>query len=224
MKKYLLFVIILISNVTYTRVNNIVEMMSPTDRYNLFLSTKEVADAYKNQGRIQKADSFYRLAVDIYPIGDETHQLANELNISLNDEQTYTNFIELGDKNLQNKQYRKAQINYFMANKLSSSSELYVKIANTYEGLGNTTEAIYYQGLSENQFFSETANMKLEQTEAEQDAEVASILLEEYLLEEHELSDEDEMLFEKSPSNEKNMVNTSDLNAIIEIDYEEQLN
>jgi len=150
MKKYLLLVLISLSTVAHTQVNKIITTMSPTDRHNLFLSTKEVADAYNSLGRTKKANSFYRLAIAIYPIGDKSHQLANQFEIPLDDEETYTNFVLYGDTNFQNQQYKTALYSYLMADELDNSPVLYQKIANTYEALENPEDAAFYQELGKN--------------------------------------------------------------------------
>ena len=150
MKKYLLLVMISLSTVAYTQANKIVTTMSPTDRHNLFLSTTEVADAYNSLGRTKKANSFYRSAISIYPIGDQAHQLANRFNMPLDDETTYTNFVVFGDTKFENQQYRIALYSYLMADELDNSPVLYQKIASTYEALENPAEAAFYQELGKN--------------------------------------------------------------------------
>ena len=150
MKKYLLLVMVSLSTVSYTQVNRIVTMMTPTDRHNLFLSTKEVADAYNSLGRTAKANSFYRSAISIYPIGDQAHQLANRFNMPLDDEKTYTNFVVFGDTKFENQQYKVALYSYLMADELDNSPVLYQKIATTYEALGYSENAAFYQELGKN--------------------------------------------------------------------------
>lgn len=150
MKKYLVLVLMSLSTITYTQANKIVTTMSPTDRHNLFLSTKEVADAYKSLGRIKKANSFYRSAIFIYPIGDQAHQLANQFEIPLDDEETYTNFVLFGDTNFTNQEYKIALYSYLMADELDNSPVLYQKIATSYEALGYSENAAFYQELGKN--------------------------------------------------------------------------
>ena len=248
MKKYLLLVMISLSTIAHTQVNKIVIRMSPTDRHNLFLSTKEVADAYSSLGRTQKANSFYRSAVSIYPIGDEAHQLANQFGISLYDEETYTNFVVFGNTNFENQQYQIALYSYLMADELDNTLELYQKIAATYEALGNSEDAAFYQELSKNansempiaETSADNADMDVpaydDETPAypvyEEGLEVEPTYPEE---EEYEYGyadngmtieadvEAEDILSEKALS-ETNTVNTDGLNDIMQADYEEQLN
>ena len=262
MKKYLLLVMMALSTVAYTQANKIVTTMSPTDRHNLFLSTTEVADAYKSLGRTTKANSFYRSAISIYPIGDQAHQLANQFNMPLDDEITYTNFVLFGDTNFQNQQYKVALYSYLMADELDNSPVLYQKIATTYEALENPAEAAFYQELGKNAN-TETPTDYTDMDEPTYDDgppaypvyDEDPIVYEEgfevepsYLEEEYEYTDEDSdyededesdldyiddaMTIEADTNNilseralaETNLVNTDDLNDIMQVDYEEQLN
>ncbi|MGL5955793.1 MAG: hypothetical protein ACRC0X_04210 [Brevinema sp.] len=137
----------------YAKTADYILTMSIADRQYFFTSVKEVADAYKENSRQEKANSFYRSAIDIYPIGDMAHQLANQLGITLDDDKTYSNFVLMGDKAVENQQYQYALSHYLMANELWNSTDVYRKIAEVYEALNDMDKSVYYedlaQGLSE---------------------------------------------------------------------------
>ncbi|MGL4677644.1 MAG: hypothetical protein ACRCWI_08295 [Brevinema sp.] len=133
----------------YAKTADYILMMSIEDRQYFFTSVKEVADAYKKNGRKAKADSFYRSALDIYPIGDMAHQLASQLGVKLDDDKTYSNFIMMGDQELQNKRYKQALSHYLMANELWNSMELYQQIAQVYTALNNRDQSSYYENLAQ---------------------------------------------------------------------------
>lgn len=148
MKKILILSMLILSSTTfYARINDRILLMKPMDRHTLSIAMQEVADAYETNNRMAKAREYNRVALEVYPIGDQAHRLANKLNIVLNDAQTFTNFIEAGDKAYETKEYKKALRHYLMAYELENPMFLYQKFSQTYEALNDPINASYYQGL-----------------------------------------------------------------------------
>ncbi len=144
MKKILLLFMVLISSVGHA---SYISTMLPAERENLFISVVEVADAYQEIGKVSKANSFYRSAVDIYPVGDLAHRVASKQGITLDDEVTYTNFVLDGTTAFNAGNYDVAVASYLMANELDNSPELYQKIAEAYAMLGDRVKADHYNDL-----------------------------------------------------------------------------
>ncbi len=142
MKKVLFMV--LISSVSYA---NHVATMLPAERENLFISTVEVADAYQEVGKTSKANSFYRSAVSIYPVGDLAHRVAVKQGMTLDDDVTYSNFVQEGTKAFNAGKYDVSVASFLMANELDNSPELYQKIAEAYAMLGDRVKADHYNDL-----------------------------------------------------------------------------
>ena len=218
MKKYLLLVMVSLSTVSYTQVNRIVTMMTPTDRHNLFLSTKEVADAYNSLGRTKKANSFYRSAISIYPIGDQAHQLANRFNMPLDDEKTYTNFVVFGDTKFENQQYKVALYSYLMADELDNSPVLYQKIATTYEALGYSENAAFYQELGKKADLENPTIDTIEPMTEETPTDYTDIDEPAYLEDENSVNTQTE-----DPISEENMVETEDTMTTEAVETEETM-
>ena len=218
MKKYLLLVMISLSTVAYTQANKIVTTMSPTDRHNLFLSTTEVADAYNSLGRTAKANSFYRSAISIYPIGDQAHQLANKFNMPLDDEKTYTNFVVFGDTKFENQQYKVALYSYLMADELDNSPVLYQKIATTYEALGYSENAAFYQELGKKADLENPTIDTIEPMTEETPTDYTDIDEPAYLEDENSVNTQTE-----DPISEENMVETEDAMTTEAVETEETM-
>ncbi len=149
MKKMLLVLLLLGINVSlHAQLHTGILDMSPRDRKFLAQSMKETADIYQELNRTQKANEYYTVSLKVYPIGDSAHQLANQLGILLDDEQTYSNFIAEADKTYEYAAYDRALSLYFMANELEAPLDLYKKIADTYTMLEDSENASYYNTLA----------------------------------------------------------------------------
>lgn len=199
--KVLLFVFLMnVVNIYAKPVDDIL-LMSPVSKKALSMAVKEVADNYSSMGKTKKANAFYRSMLNIYPIGDIAHQIANQINMPLNDEQTFSNFMSMGDQEFTKEHYKHAVAYYLMANELENSEKLYEKITVTYRNMGNIEKADYYQGLTI-QSEEEPANARIMQED----------------------SDDMDAQQENMQEMNTNTVDAPQLNAILQADYEKTLN
>ncbi|MGL4367475.1 MAG: tetratricopeptide repeat protein [Brevinemataceae bacterium] len=144
-----LLLFFMMSNVSkiYT-LNPMISVMMPADRHILSLSMIESAQTYENLGRKKKAESYFRTAVEVYPVGDIAHMTADKYNYILDDKKTYEKFIVSGDLALEKKQYKLALASYLMAQEIETSPELFQKLADTYALNNQNENAQFYQDLA----------------------------------------------------------------------------
>lgn len=147
---FLLSLVLGLSSVLSARLNHTISLMSPMDRYSLFVSMVESADAYQATKHTKKAQEFYRAALEVYPIGDQAHAVAQKLGITLDDEETFQQFLSAGDNAFKDQQYDTALSMYLMALELNQPLDLYKKIYQAYYALGDMESANFYQSVLSN--------------------------------------------------------------------------
>ncbi len=202
---------VLISSVSYA---NHVSTMLPAEREHLFISTVEVADAYQEVGKTSKANSFYRSAVSIYPVGDLAHRVAVKQGMTLDDDVTYSNFIQKGTEAFNAGKYNVSVANFLMANELDNSPELYQKIAEAYAMLGDRVKADHYNDLVVQSSYATVVSSSSED------------VVEDIIYDNDDTIDEDfdEESDEESVDDEDFDEITEEINFIAEEDYQNILN
>ncbi|SFB78115.1 hypothetical protein SAMN02745150_00761 [Brevinema andersonii] len=157
-KLFLLCLVLGLSSASFARLNPTISLMSPMDRHSLFVAMVESADAYQAAKHTKKAKEFYRAALEVYPIGDQAHVVAQKLGIDLDDEETFQQFLSTGDDAFKNKKYNTALAMYLMALELNQPLDLYKKIYQTYYALGDTERANFYQSILSNDMKNDIDN------------------------------------------------------------------
>lgn len=172
-KLFLLCLVLSLSSALFARLNPTISLMSPMDRHSLFVAMVESADAYQVAKHTQKAREFYRAALEVYPIGDQAHAVAQKLGIALDDEETFQQFLSAADDAFKNKKYNTALAMYLMALELNQPLDLYKKIYQTYYALGDTESANFYQSILSNDMQNDMDNIEDPSIMDEDDTELA---------------------------------------------------
>lgn len=133
MKKIMLVLMVFVAGAIYARAG----VTLPMQRAALAASMAESADAYAQAGNQKKAAEYRKAALAFYPVGDQAHIMANQLGVTLNDEETFNKFVMQADRSMKNRDYSNALSDYLMALEIRQPVEVYQKLIATYQALGN---------------------------------------------------------------------------------------
>lgn len=146
MKKTIILTLVLLNAASlYARISPYVSSLLPGSRQALAQAMIQSADAYEQAGNKKRALEYRRAALDVFPIGDDAHALARTLNTNLDDEKTYTSFIQSADSAYKARNYKQAVVDYLMALELRQPMDLYEKLQLSYLGLGDQQSAAALQ-------------------------------------------------------------------------------
>ncbi|MGL5253505.1 MAG: hypothetical protein ACRC9L_00530 [Brevinema sp.] len=155
MKKSMLFLMVFVSGVIYSRAGVIL----PVQRMALATSMLQSADAYDQAGNSKKAVEYRGAALKIYPVGDQAHILARQLGVKLEDDQTFNQFIQQADRAMTNRNYASALSDYLMALEIRQPLEVYQKLIAVYQAMGNGKAAEGLRSIVEFEVNSSSSQM-----------------------------------------------------------------
>ncbi|MGL4394816.1 MAG: hypothetical protein ACRCS8_06300 [Brevinema sp.] len=144
----LLAILVLATSVSYSKIHKDIELMLPMERSVLAQSMEEVAKVYEELGNKRKADQFYKVALEVFPVGDRAHLLAEKLNADLNDEDTFARYEDEGIMFFENGDNRAALQSFMMALQIKATLPLYEHLAKVHRALGNEQSATTFEQLA----------------------------------------------------------------------------
>ncbi|MGL4388962.1 MAG: hypothetical protein ACRCTJ_06185 [Brevinema sp.] len=144
----LLGILLLFSSMAHTKIYQDIHLMLPMERSVLAQSMEEVAKVYEEIGNKAKADQYYKVALEVYPLGDRAHVLAEKLNTKLDDEKTFDYYEQEGLRFSNKKNHKAALLAFMMALQIKATFPLYQNLADTYRALKDEHSAATFESLS----------------------------------------------------------------------------